>query len=80
MIVDPTEREDFNNEILRAGFAIDDFDLSEQEDPLPPVGIWPVTGKATIRYKPTGVSRTYRAGNGTAWGAEFERDLKAGRF
>lgn len=77
---DPTEYEDFEAVIRKADRDISDFELTQSLDDYPTAGIWPVTGKVTVRSTKTGTAITYKFGPGTAWVVDFERDLQAGMF
>ena len=79
MIVSPSEREDFESAIDRAGYDKHDLEISE-ENAFPAQGIGVITGTVTIRNKRTGVERMYKAGHATAWVVEFETDLQTGLF
>ena len=78
----PDEIEDCQCAIRRAGLDPADFILGERVDPGRPHSgpIFALAGAIGIRYERTGVVRTYQTGNGSAWPAEFQRDLEAGRF
>ena len=79
MIIDETEREDFEAAVIKFGFSVDDFELSELEDAS--LGaIYAVTGTVTVTRRGTKKSKTYRAGDATAWVSEFEDDLRRGVF
>lgn len=80
MIICPTEKEDFDNAITSAGYRKEDFDVRESETPMSAGGIEPITGTITVRNKQTGLERSYKAGHGSTWVAEFENDLRTGAF
>lgn len=44
MIVDSSEMEDFYSSLRRAGYAKDEFEVSEKEDAFPNSGVGPLTG------------------------------------
>jgi hypothetical protein len=71
---------DFYSIIASNGHTEDEFEIFEKEDPFPRQGIGPITGRVTVRNTKTGVERTYRAGHGTAWIVDFEKDLRSGLF
>ncbi len=75
-IIDPSELEDFNASLQKYGYTQDDFELSEIENPIKAGGIQPITGQVTIKNKISGVERTYKAGEQTAWVIEFDNDLR----
>jgi len=62
------------------GYREEDFDLSERSDPLPCAWIMAISGEAVIKCIKTGITRYYRAGEGSNWPAEFADDLKNGMF
>lgn len=74
-----SEREDFRNTIEAAGLSPDAFELTEKEDPGPISPHW-LQGTVTIRRTSTGIEKTYKAGIGSTWSAQFEEDLKGGYF
>lgn len=79
MILD-SEKEDFEQAVRDNGFAVDDFELIEQQD-LPSGGeIYAITGTVTIKRKSSGIEKTYRAGHGSTWPTEFSDDLNVGTF
>jgi len=80
MPVLPSEREDFENEIAKAGYDPSDFEIDPCEDPMP-VGLAPQTGTVTVTRKSNGHQQTYRTGgSGTHWVVDFARDLAKGLF
>lgn len=79
-VVCETEYEDFKKLLELSGRSVDDFELSEIEDPMVGVGVQPITGRVTVTHKPTGKSKTYECGNATAWVAQFRNDLIAGAY
>ena len=79
-MIDESELEDFRAALREHGYTENDFELSEQKDPLPSQGITPVTGTVTVRNKKSGIEHTYESGHGTAWVVAFAEDLKAHRF
>ena len=79
MIVDKSEIEDFNNEILAKGLDPSDFELTEWEEPIGVV-VQPNIGQVRVKRKSTGVHKTYRAGDRSHWVVDFEEDLKMGVF
>ena len=79
-MVDDSEREDFEQAILAKGFEPDDFELIEKRDPPGGGEIHPITGTVTIKRKSNGTEKSYQAGHGSAWPAEFSDDLNNGVF
>ncbi len=80
MVVDKSEREDFENSILEQGHKVIDFELIEQEDPIQGAGVKVISGHVTIRRKSTGTAKSYNAGHGSSWPAQFSSDLRLGFF
>jgi hypothetical protein len=82
-MIDQSEMDDFKNAVREAGFATDDFDATETKTQLEPIGgdlIQEIT-ETTVTRKSNGVSRVYHSGDdGTAWVADFTRDLERGFF
>jgi hypothetical protein len=74
------EKQDFWSAITQAGYAKEDFDLTEIENKPHATGIYALSGKAVVQRKSTAVKREYSAGHATSWPAKFESDLKAGIF
>lgn len=74
-MVHKSEREDFRNSIKSVGLDPSDFELIEKED-LPSGTIYRLTGTVTIRRRSNKREKTYRAGHGSSWPAEFDCDLK----
>ncbi len=79
-MVNDSEREDFTQAINHHGLDVDDFELTEQRDQPIGTDVQPITGQVTIRRKSTGAEKTYDAGHGSSWPAEFEQDLQQGGF
>lgn len=79
-MVDDSEREDFEQAIRNKGFSPGDFELTESRDPVQGAGVYVVTGTVTIERKSSGAKKSYQAGHGSAWTAEFEADLQRGVF
>ena len=79
-MIDESELDDFRAVLREHGYTENDFELSEQKDPLPSQGVAPVTGTVTVRSKKSGIEHTYESGHNTAWVVAFEEDLKAHRF
>lgn len=82
-MIDESEIDDFEKAVKERGLAPGDFEVFEVPErraaPFPG-SVWDA-GRVTVRFKNTGVTRTYRAGdNGTSWPADFEEDLRAGAF
>ncbi|MFA4903661.1 MAG: hypothetical protein WC600_13070 [Desulfobaccales bacterium] len=80
MIVDKSEIEDFNNAISSNGLEPFDFELTEREEPVNGLGVQPIIGEVRVRRKSSNVYRTYRAGHGSHWAADFVDDLTNGIF
>jgi hypothetical protein len=80
MIIDKSEKEDFNNAILSSGLDPTDFELTEREEPMHGTGVQPIIGQVKVRRKSTGAHKIYRAGHMSHWAADFVDDLKHGVF
>jgi hypothetical protein len=79
-MLDDSEIEDFNSELAKAGFNVDDFNPIAQEDDLVSGVIEATTGTVTVHRNSTDQSITYQAGNGPSWVVSFVTDLVAGKF
>jgi hypothetical protein len=79
---DQSEIDDFRRTVRETGFPIGDFDATETRNQLVPFGdLIQKIAETTVVRKSNRVSRVYQSGdNGTAWVADFERDLKLGTF
>ncbi len=53
-----SERKIFDRHILEADLDVDDFKITKERD-APGITKLIGTGKVTVTYKPTGISRTY---------------------
>lgn len=80
LLLEREEIELYRTALREHGYREEDFDLSERSDPLPCVWIMAISGEAVIKCIKTGITRYYRAGEGSTWPAEFYNDLKDGVF
>jgi hypothetical protein len=80
MTISPSEQDDFEDEIRRAGRKVSDFELKDASEEFPTQGVGPVTGSVIIRNTKSGVEHTYETGHSTAWVVEFHDDLHAGKY
>jgi hypothetical protein len=80
MLIDDSEKEDFENTILEKGLNVSDFEVTEQRDPMRCAGVQPMTGTVKILRKSTRREKIYTAGHGTSWPADFSDDLDHGLF
>jgi len=79
-MVGDSEKQDFYFSIKSHGFQENDFELTQQRDPTSGTGIYAITGMVTIRCKPNGREKTYKAGHGSSWPSQFHDDLACGVF
>lgn len=79
-MIDDSERDDFEQAIRTKSFDLDDFELIEKHDPPGREDIHPITGTVTIKRRSSGIERTYQAGYGSTWPAQFSDDLNNGVF
>lgn len=79
-LVQPSEREDFENLVTKHGFLPVDFHISEAPDQTVNATIYAVTGTIQIKRKSTNVVRSYVAGHGSAWLPQFELELRQRLF
>lgn len=68
------EIEDFESTIKNHGRNREDYELIEKPDPISEF----IVGRVTVKNKKSGATKTYRAGHGSAWVIDFEKDLEAG--
>ena len=73
-IIGVDEIEDFESTIKSHGRNREDYELIEKPDPISEF----IIGRVTVKNKKSGVTKTYRAGHGSAWVIAFEKDLEAG--
>lgn len=72
--------DDYRGALRRNRCAEADFELKVEEKAPATVGIFPITGRVTVRRKSNGVEQIYPCGHGTTWPADFEHDLNRGHF
>ncbi|MDP8245885.1 MAG: hypothetical protein P9L94_17510 [Candidatus Hinthialibacter antarcticus] len=75
-LIDESEMEDFHNEIVRAGYQVNDFDLIPNDKTIYSGDFYTPTGTVKIIRKSTEIDKVYPAGNATSWAADFAEDLK----
>lgn len=74
------EIDDFWAAVKQYGFQEKDFELKQISDPTRGSGLQAVTGSVTVRCKVSGIEKTYAAGHGSSWPAQFHDDLAHGVF
>ncbi len=74
-----SERALFDRHIVEADLNVDDFEISKERD-APGSTKLIGTGKVTVIYKPTGISRHYPDGVFPPPHVEFDRELKTDLF
>ncbi len=74
-----SERALFDSYIVTANLSIGNFQITKERD-APGTTKLIGTGKVTVIYKPTRIARHYRDGVYPPPFAEFERELKKGKF
>ena len=74
-----SERVRYDRHIVEADLNVDDFKITKERDAH---GIKKLigTGKVTVNYKPTGITRHYRDGIVPPPHVEFDRELKKDLF
>ena len=80
LLIEREEIKAYHAVLQEHGYQEEDFDLSERSDPLPCAWIMAMSGEAVIKCTKTGITRYYRAGEGSTWPAEFSDELKNGVF
>ena len=76
MIISSTEMEDFQTALREERFSRADFKLTTGEERFPEGQLAVPRGTVTITNTKRDRSKTYRAGGGTSWPAEFHLDLR----
>lgn len=79
-LLDESEIQDFWSAIASAGYAKDDFELREIREEPQVAGVYALSGKAVVRRKSTDITREYPAGHMTAWPANFDDELRDGKY
>jgi len=79
-MLNPSEMEDFEAAIIKAGFEAGDFNPVAQADDPTAIEQYVRTGTVTVYRKSTDIAKEYRAGSGSTWPQDFEADLIAGEF
>ena len=79
-MIEPSEREDYEQAIRDRGLEPSDFEVTESPQLSSGERVTPDTGSVTVKRKSTGAELQYSSGHGTAWPIEFAIDLKNGRF
>ncbi|MCX5540032.1 hypothetical protein M3A49_11085 [Paraburkholderia sp. CNPSo 3076] len=79
-IIAPDERSDFVAVLHRHHLAESDFAIQETDTPDAVDEVYPLHGYVTVIRRATLRERGYRTGHGTAWTAEFDKDLTRGAF
>jgi len=74
-----SERKLFDRHIVEADLNADDFEITKERD-VPGITKLIGTGKVTVTYKPTGITRHYRDGIVPPPHVEFDRELKKDLF
>ena len=74
-----SERALFDRYIVTANLSICDFQITKERD-APGTKKLIGTGRVTVLYKPTGISRHYRDGVYPPPYIEFEHELKKDKF
>jgi hypothetical protein len=76
-IVGESELEDFERVLKQHNLNKSDFCLLEEDTTKTLANnLSPITGSVILIHKKSAEIRTYKAGNGTNWICDFDRDLK----
>jgi hypothetical protein len=78
-VVGQDEIDDAEGLLHLHGFRREDYAILQRADPSPSFPS-SITGTVHVVRKSDHLAKAYRAGSGSSWLAEFERDLKAGVF
>ncbi|KVO17602.1 hypothetical protein WM34_16630 [Burkholderia ubonensis] len=79
-VIAPDERADFVAVLHRHHLAESDFTIQEAGAPEIVDEVYPLQGYVTVVCCSTHREKGYTVGHGTAWIAEFDRDLTRGAF
>lgn len=79
-LLDESEVQDFWSTIAVAGYAKDDFELTEIGEKSHASGIYALRGNAVVRRRSTSVTREYPAGHLNTWVADFDIELRGGAY
>ncbi len=74
-----SERKLFDRHIVEANLNVDDFKITKERD-APGITKLIGTGRVTVTYEPTGITRHYRDGIVPPPHIEFDRELKKDLF
>ncbi|MGF6532697.1 MULTISPECIES: hypothetical protein [Paraburkholderia] len=74
------EQADAESIFASHSFDIIDFDIRDEDQYLAEDGTSLIRRQVMVTRRSTDKSAVYAAGQGTAWHADFERDLAAGVF
>ncbi|MBU4273903.1 MAG: hypothetical protein L6437_14875 [Kiritimatiellae bacterium] len=80
VLLDDSELDDFNNTLATFKCHTSDFKLKEKDTSSGQGPGKVMSGEVTIICKKTGISKTYNAGSGSSWPAEFHQDMEGGSF
>jgi hypothetical protein len=81
MVIDDSEKEDFESVILKKGLDIFDFEMTVEQNSMQRTAeVQKITGSVKIARKSTGKEKAYQAGHGTRWVVDFFDDLNDGVF
>lgn len=80
-LIEPDELNQFAEILKRRSCSLADFELHERDITDPKSDeLTPMKGYVEIHRKSSNAVREYPTGDGSAWVADFERDLAAGHF
>ncbi len=72
------EKQDFESELSRLGFAHEDFMLHVRRERSSIASTWAAAYSVCVTHTPTRRQRIYQGGAGRHWLQEFVADLKCG--
>jgi len=75
-LVGDDEIADFYESLKSRSFSADDFELSESVKQ----SVGAIAGTVTVTRRSSGATKSYSAGYGSIWLAEFDDDLRLGIF
>jgi hypothetical protein len=80
MSVDQSEMDDAYAEMRNLGYSEDDFTFTYVPYKHLGAGVAPVIADMVVMNTTNGKEKTYDAGHGSSWPAEFSDDLRSGFF
>ncbi len=80
MSIEQSELDDARAELRKFGYSEDDFTFKHVPYKHLGAGVAPIVADMVVMNTSTGKEKTYDAGHGSSWLAEFSDDLRDGCF